>query len=272
MRAVASLWLLSLAGCASWTGVAAARRDVLAEALEAEVLPVRTVDLPGRPPSGVALSCEQAPSGETTCRACGAAGCARLVEDPGGLRVVETASLTEREVSALWVNLSPGLYADVRRALPELVPAMLVEQQRRFEPRWGFIGGVLGSLSTDRSPIGLGLRAGVRRWFDIHLAGSAQLQYTWRADHELHLRLGLEVARFTPHRFWGQVGAPPASLALFVGPVLRLPLVRPGLRVGLGFLVTELRSAPFFFELAMDTFFAGEASRVAGTFSVGLGI
>lgn len=272
MRAAPWLFLLSLAGCSSWTGVAAARRDVLAEALEAERFPLRVADVSARPPSGLALTCEALPGGESACRACGESGCARLVDDVGGLHVQDTGTLSEREVSALWVNLGPGLYADVRAALPELVPAMLVEQQRRFEPRWGFTGGVAVSAVTDGTPIGLGARAGVRRWFDVHLAGFALLQYLWRADHDLHLRFGLEVARFTPGRFWGNLGAPPASIALFAGPVLRLPFVRAGVRTGLTFLVTELRSAPFFIELSMDTYFAGEASRLAGNFSVGFGI
>jgi hypothetical protein len=36
--------------------------------------------------------------------------------------------------------------------------------------------------------------------------------------------------------------------------------------------VTDLKSAPFFFEIAGETFFAGEASRVAAVFTLGIGI
>ena len=106
----------------------------------------------------------------------------------------------------------------------------------------------------------------------MHLLGHAAVEYRFRGDHELSLRVGFEIARWTEGRLWGAAGAPPASVSFFIGPLFRLPAFRGGVRTGVGLHVTDLRSAPFFFEIAAETFFAGESSRVTGVFTLGIGI
>jgi hypothetical protein len=59
---------------------------------------------------------------------------------------------------------------------------------------------------------------------------------------------------------------------MFIGPLIRLPMIRSGLRTGVGIHITDIRSAPFFVELAAETHFAGEQSRVTGTFTIGVGL
>lgn len=274
MRVAVLLLLSSLAGCASWSGATAARRDFLAEALEAERLPLSTAQaarlLQSAP--GLATGCRRAPDGALSCEVCGAEGCASLTEEGEDTRVRNAGSLREPELSAAWLRVAPGTHREVLAAIPRLMPSLLIEQERRFEPRWGLTAGVLASASGDGSAVALGLRAGVRRWFDARLAGQAALEYRWRGDHELHARFGLELSRWTPYRFWGGVGAPPWSVILFAGPLLRVPLMRAGVRTGVGVLVTDLRSAPMFLELSADTLFAEDASRVIGTLSFGFGI
>ena len=62
----------------------------------------------------------------------------------------------------------------------------------------------------------------MRRWFDVHLLGHAAFEYRYRGDHEVSVRVGFEVARWTSDRFWAVTGAPGAS---FEGEASRLAAV-----------------------------------------------
>lgn len=266
--------VLLLSGCGRWVGVTAARREALSDALQAERFPMGAQDATSRLGGqlGVVTRCDRLPSGEVRCGGCVRGRCFALVEEEGLTRVKTKALLTEEELTSLWRPLDPASLAQVRRELAERVEDKLLEQERAFLPRWGLTAGVLAGASTDGSSVGLGARAGVRRWFDVHLLGHAAFEYRYRGDHELGLRVGVEVARWTEGRLWGVVGAPPASVSLFLGPVIRVPAFRGGLRAGVGVHLTDLRSFPFFFEIAGETFFAGEASRTTANFTLGVGL
>lgn len=275
MRTVSlGLLLLLLSGCGRWVGVTAARREVLRDALQAQRFPMGAQDAALRLRGQLAVStrCDRLPSGEVRCGGCVRGRCFELVEEDGLTRVTTKDDLTEQELAALWRPLDAESLTTLRAELGERVQDKLIEQERAFEPRWGATGGVVASIHTDGSSVGLGGRAGVRRWFDAHLLGHAAFEYRYRGDHELGLRVGFEVARWTEGRLWGAIGAPPASISFFVGPVVRVPAFRGGLRTGVGLHLTDLASAPFFFEVAAETFFAGEASRVTGVFTLGIGL
>lgn len=270
----ALLVLVLLSGCGRWVGVSAARREVLSEALQAERFPLGPEEATSRlrGPVAMATRCHRLPSGETQCGGCVRGRCFQLVEEQGLTRVVTKDDLSEQELTSLWQPLDAESLTQVRAEMDERVQDKLLEQERAFVPRWGVTAGVLAGVSTDGSSVGLGARAGVRRWFDVHLIGHAAFEYRYRGDHELGLRVGLEVARWSDGRLWGAAGAPPASVSMFIGPVLRVPAVRGGVRAGVGLHVTDLRSAPFFFEIAGETLFVGESSRVTAVFSLGVGI
>lgn len=268
------LLALLLAGCSRWVGVAAARREVMSDELMAQRFPLSAEEATLRMRGQLAVStrCDRLPSGEVRCGGCVHGRCFELLEEQGVTRVTTKDDLTEQELASLWQPLDAESLTTLRGQMDERVEDKLIEQEKTFVPRWGMTAGVLAGVPTDGTSVGLGVRAGVRRWFDVHLLGHAAFEYRYRGDHELSLRVGLEVARWSEGRLWGAVGAPPASVSFFIGPVIRVPALRGGLRTGVGFHVTDLRMAPFFFEVAAETFFAGEASRVAGVFTLGFGI
>ena len=264
--------LLILSGC-RLTGVPAARREALSDALQTLRFPF--------PPEEAALRlrghfastrCDRMPAGEMRCGACVRGRCFQLFEAEGDSRVVTGNELSEADLRLIWNGLDPQSLAELQPSLDDRVHDKLLEQEARFQPRWGLTAGVLAGVVTDRSAVGLGARAGVRRWFDVRLVGHAAFEYRYKGDHELSLRFGVEVSRWSEGRLWGALGVPPASVSLFIGPLIRVPAFRGGLRTGAGFHLTDLRSAPFFVELAAETFFAGQNSTVAGVFTVGLGI
>lgn len=272
---LALLCLLFFTGC-RLTGVASARREVVSDALQTLRFPVPPEEAAARLRSQRATSrCDVMPSGELRCGACVRGRCFQLFDDQGSSRVVTGPELNETDLRMIWGGIDPQSLAELQPHFEDLVQDKLIEQEARFEPRWGLTAGVLAGLTTETSSLGsvmAGGRIGVRRWFDIHLIGHAAFEYRFKGEHELGVRVGLEVSRWSEGRLWGNVGAPGGSVSLFIGPLLRVPNLRGGLRTGVGFHLTDLRSAPFFIEGAAETIFAGSASSVAGVFTVGIGI
>jgi hypothetical protein len=271
------LLLLLLGGCARWTGLASAKREAMSDALEELRFPFRSEEAAYRLRSQASLlvRCERLPSGEVRCGGCPRGRCFQLLEQDGYTRVVAKDPLTEVELASIWQPLDPPSLREFRADHAARVLDKWVDQEERFEPRWGLTGGILAGLSTDpgaTGAVGIGGRLGVRRWFTMNLLGHAAFEYRYRGEHELSLRFGVEVARWTDGRLWGNVGVPPASVSMFIGPLLRMPALRGGLRTGVGVHITDLASVPFFVEAAAETSFAGESSRVAGTFTVGAGL
>ena len=269
-----SLLVLVFAGCGRWVGVTAARREVLNEALQAQRFPVTPEEatLRMRGQLAVTTRCDRFSSGEVRCGGCLRGRCFELREEEGFTRLTTKEDFTEAELTSFWRPLDLKSLTTFRVELDARVADKLIEQEGTFVPRWGLTAGVLAGVSTDATSVGLGGRVGVRRWFDVHLLGHAAVEYRFRGDHELSLRFGLEIARWTDGRLWGAAGAPPASVSFFIGPIFRLPAFRGGIRTGVGLHVTDLRSAPFFLEVAAETFFAGDASRVTGVFTLGIGL
>ncbi|MDP1823389.1 MAG: hypothetical protein Q8L48_09110 [Archangium sp.] len=274
MRLVLVTLLVLLPGCGRWLGLAAARREVVSDALQAQRFPIgaeeATLRLRGQ--RAVSTRCDRFASGEVRCGGCVRSHCFQLVEEQGLTRVATKDDLTEAELLQLWEPLDAESLTVLRAELADRVQDQLIEQEKAFVPRWGLTAGLLAGVSTDATSVGPGGRAGVRRWFDVHLVGHAAFEYRYRGDHEVSLRVGLEVARWTEGRLWGGVGAPPASVSFFIGPLFRLPAFRGGVRTGVGLHITDLKSAPLFFEVAAETYFAGEASRVVGNFTLGIGL
>ena len=268
-----SLLVLLLTGCRVM-GVTAARREAVQEAFVSQRFPLNVEEAARRMQMrpGVRTRCDRFPSGAIECSGCLNAHCFKLIDDQGFTRVATADAFTEPELRTLWQPLDPGSLEALRPELDDRIHDTLVARANRFEPRWGITAGVLAGLPTDGSALGVGGRLGVRRWFDVHFIGHAALEYRNKGDHELSLRVGLELSRWTEDRFWGLLGVPPASVSMFIGPIIRVPAVRGGLRTGIGLHLTDLRSVPLFAEAAAETTFAGEASRVAFTFTVGAGI
>ena len=274
MRILLVTLLLLATGCGRWVGLTSARRDAVSEALQEQRFPIGAEEatLRMRGQLAVTTRCDRLPSGEVRCGGCVRGHCFQLLEEQGVTRVSTKDELSEQELISLWQPLDAQSLTTFRAQLDDRVMDKLVAQETSFVPRWGVTAGVLAGLSTDATSVGLGGRVGVRRWFDVHLLGHAAFEYRYRGDHELSLRVGFEVARWTEGRLWGAAGAPPASVSFFIGPVIRLPAFRGGLRTGVGFHLTDIRMAPFFAEFAAETSFAGDASRVTGVFTLGIGI
>lgn len=264
--------LLLLSGC-RLGGVTAARREVVSDALQTLRFPFPPEEAALRLRGQLASSrCDRLPSGELHCGACVRGRCFQLFEDQGDSRVVTGHELSEADLRLIWNGLDPPSLAALQPTFDDRVQDKLIEQEARFQPRWGLTAGLLAGLTTDRSAVGVGARAGVRRWFDVHLVGHAAFEYRYKGDHELSLRVGVEVSRWSEGRLWAAVGAPPASVSLFIGPLIRVPAFRGGLRTGVGFHLTDLRSAPMFLEVAAETYFAGQDTTVAGVFTLGIGL
>ncbi len=270
-----SLTLLLLAGC-RLVGISSAQRDATRDALVSQRFPMRPDEaaLRVRSLQGITSRCDWM-SGELKCGGCTHGRCFQFADEGGYTRVIPQDELSESDLMSIWQGLDRRSLDSYRLVQKDLVLDQLVKQEEQFEPRWGITGGAVAALDTERSALGavaLGGRLGVRRWFDIHFVGHAAFEYRYRGEHEFSLRAGLEVARWTEGRLWGAVGAPGASIAFFMGPVLRPANMRVVIRTGVGVHLTDVRSAPFFLEAAADTTFAGDASRVTGTFTIGVGL
>ena len=271
-----SLTVLLFACCGRLVGVSSARRDATLEALTAQRFALRpdeaALRLKGQ--KGITSRCDWIDGG-LRCGGCLRGRCFQLIQEGDSTRFVQQDELSEADLMSIWQPLDAPSLTAYRLVQEELVVEQLVMQEERFEPRWGFTGGLVAALTSEASSAGavmIGGRVGVRRWFDVHFIGHAAFEYRYRGEHELGLRVGLEVARWTDGRLWGLAGAPGASVSFFIGPVLRPAVLRPAIRTGVGLHITDIRSAPFFVEAAADTTFAGEQSRVVGTFTIGVGL
>lgn len=274
--ALLCLVVLLLAGCGRLVGMSAARRDATLDALLSQRFPLGPGEaaLRLRGQRGITSRCDWI-NGALRCGGCTRGKCFQLAEEDGFTRFIPQDELSEAELLSIWQPIDAPSLTSYRLVQEQAVLDQLILQEERFEPRWGITGGLVAGVSTETSAFGsvsLGGRIGVRRWFDIHFIGHAAFEYRFRGEHELSLRAGLEVARWTEGRLWGAPGAPGASVSMFIGPLIRAPAIRGGLRTGVGLHLTDIRSAPFFVEAAAETMFAGEASRVIGTFTVGVGL
>jgi hypothetical protein len=270
-----ALLLLFLSGCSRWSGLAAARREVVSDALLAQRFPLHPEVAVGRMRGRLgAAHCDRLVTGELSCGGCIRGRCFQLLEEDGTTRVATKAELTEAELTAIWQPLDAPSLTALRSTIDDRVQDKLIEQEQRFEPRWGATVGVLAGVAVETSPLGsvmLGGRLGVRRWFNAHLIGHSAVEYRFRGEHELSFRVGLEVARWTDGRLWGAVGAPGVSVSMFIGPLFRFTVLRGGLRTGVGIHLTDIRSAPLFVEIAADTHFARDP-RVTATLTIGIGL
>ncbi len=271
------LAVMLLAGCGRWVGIGAARREVFSDALKEQRFPMNAEMAAQRlgDQLGITSRRQRLSNGEVRWGGCLHNRCFQLLEEHGLTRIATTDTFSEKDLVSLWQPLDPASLSQLRLELDVRVEDKLTEQESAFVPRWGITLGALAGVTTEVSAsgsVGLGARLGVRRWFDVHFIGHTAVEYRFRGEHELSFRAGFEVARWTDGRLWGFLGAPPASVSFFMGPLFRLQAFRWGLRTGVGIHVTDLSSAPFFFEVAAETTFAGESSRVVGTFTIGVGI
>jgi len=275
------LTLLVLTGCGRWLGTSVARHDIVAEELRARRFPMTAPQAAQRFGSD-RVRCD-VPEPSRTCSGCVRGLCFQLLEDPTGTRVEAPESMSEEQLMDLWQPLDAESLTTLRQELPARAELRLDEEDARFEPRFGITGGVTASLfGAAGSGVGFGARLGLRRWFTSQMIAHVAFEYQLRVAHELSLRVGFELTRWTNGRLWGSLGAPSASLSFFVGPVV--DLVAPGTRVlgtvpqglgvrtGVGVHITQISSAPFFFEIAAETRFLGEASTVSPIFTLGVGL
>ena len=270
-----ALLALLLTGCATFTGATGAKREVLSDALKAQPFPMPVGEAADRlrQQTRIRPECRWTLEGTQRCNACVGGICLDLVDEAAMTRVQLSEPLLERDATAVWMALDPETYAQLTPELPTLVNEKLVEQEQRAQGRWGVLGGIFSSLLSDSlGSTGVGGRIGVRRWFDAHLGAQAAVQYAWRGEHEFHARVGVEVTRWTEGRFWGALGAPGASVTMFIGPAVRTALPIVSIRTGVGLLLTDFRGPPIFAEFSADTQLLGESSRVVGGFTVGIGL
>jgi len=194
------------------------------------------------------LGCKQ-----DACAACTRDSCFRLTADEGRTRVASDGQLTQSAITAIWTALDPEGLATAQGPLDARVDAELEQEEASFVPRFGGTFGFLAMLSG--SDFGLGGRIGVRRWHLVDLLSFVAVEWTWFASnqpHQLGLMLGVELSR------WGEfseraMGAPWASLEMFVVPTLRLGTeIVGGFRAGVGLHVNQYSGAmalPFFIEI-----------------------
>ncbi len=275
-----TLLVIALAGlgCAGWTGSAQARRAAIHEGLTSLHLGVG---------SRVALTqaafrvgCDVAPDGHERCRMSDGKAKMTLLDDPEGSRVI-AAEGTEAQLIAMWERLDVESFSRFSKSdLEPLVRFKLDEEAQAFTPRWGLVAGISSAATTDGLTSLLGGRLGVRRWFDVHFAAHAAVEYQYAqgtTEHRFGLRLGGELARFTEGRFFGKVGAAPAAVSAFTGPMVGTSRTISGLasvwwRTGLGVTVNDWYWAPMFFELIADTVIdAHNQPGVVFAFALGFG-
>lgn len=273
MRWCALTVLVVVSGCARWTGVSRARQVVLREGLMEQ-----------RMPSGFRLALAPTVAG-LDCRV-GAESIERCVagvqnvwfgvtDGPEGGQFVVPESATEQQIVNFWKAIDLANFREFEPQVEARVNEVLAREEAEFEPRWGLTAAFTSGLSSTVATGELGAKAGVRRWFTINWGGFVALDYGLRlatAEHRLSARLGVELTRFTPGRLWGRVGAPPASISAFIGPRLAIPGPVPGVRTGVGLLLTDWKMAPVTVEFCADTWFTGESSRVEFFLAVGFGL
>lgn len=279
MKALNGLLLATLAvtGCTRWTGMSQARGAALREGMTA---------LHFSAPSQTVLSmaalkpqCDVGPDGQQRCNACDGKTCVTLVDDYEGSHVTDvSAGGTEAQVAATWSRLDTTTLSRFQHS-PDWELETLHQldlEAARFTPIFGLMAGVTSSFSIDGAT-DLGLRLGARRWLDVNVPIHALFEYQYRqavSEHRLTLRAGAELARFTPGRFLGRVGAPPASFSAFIGPSLLLSSGKPTMRVrtGVGAQATDWFWAPMLLEFSADTDFSADRPSVSLFVTFGFGL
>jgi hypothetical protein len=233
-------------GCAHSSRVERARIASVGASLEQRVFPMPVLEARARLSElSRRLGLGVAPAPEEECEA---RPCPVLVGNPrleelrvvltpapgGGTRVVvERAELPRGQVLlglVWWVLGEEGLVEAVADARRE-GEAVALEEWRSFKPRWGFTGGAF--VVGGQQHAGVGVRFGVRRWGEPHLAAGLLAEYE-RTDvrpqvqnsgrvpsHLLALPVRLELTPWTD--FSERHGLPDASIYLLAGPSLMLP-------------------------------------------------
>lgn len=269
--------LLLASGCPRWTGVAQARQKALRQGLMDQRMPEGfRFELA---PTAAGLDCRVGADLVEHCRA-GVQNVWFAVNDgPEGGQFEVPTNATEQQIVSFWKTLDISNFRKFEPQLAALVHDELEREDAEFAPQWGLTAAFTSGVSptTGGSPE-LGAKAGIRRWFSINWGGFLALDYTVRLtanEHRFALRVGAELTRFTPGRLWGRVGAPPVSISAFMGPRLALfpnGRVAPGMRTGVGFLLTDWKMAPLVLEFCADTYFTGDTSRVEFFLQVGFGL
>lgn len=270
---------LASSGCTRWTGYAQARRGAIHEGLTSMHLGAGSRAVL----AGAAFrpACDFAPDGNERCRMTDGKATMTLLDDPEGSHVI-AAEGTESQLIAMWQRLDRATWETfTRSSLESIAQAKLVEDAQAFTPRWGLMAGLSSAVTLDSAASLLGGRLGVRRWFDVHFAAHAAVEYQYEQGidrHRFGLRLGGELARFTEGRFFGKLGAPPASISAFTGPIFGTATsisATPSVwwRTGIGLTVTDWYWAPMFVETSADTVLdSGQQPGVRFLLSFGFGL
>lgn len=229
-------------------------------------------------PTAVGLDCRVAADSSERCRA-GVQNVWFTVHDgPEGGQFEVPENATEQQIVAFWKTLDISNFRQFEPQFEARVLDAMDREEAAFVPRWGLTAGLTSGVSPFAAAPELGARVGVRRWFSINAGAFAALDYNARLtanEHRFGLRFGAELTRFTDDRFWGRVGAPPASISAFVGPRIGLApnaRVTAGMRTGVGFLLTDWKMAPVLVEFCADTWFTGDSSKVDLFLAVGFGL
>jgi len=269
-----SLLVVLGAGC-RWTGIPRARRAVIAEGLASERM---TGSVEGTLAfHEVTTDCRERSPGQARCRAHVAGVWIDAEDTPDGGRFVVPPTLSEAQLTTFWKNLDRASWDRFSPTIDERVEAFREAEAAAFTPQWGLTGGISSGVVSSSALSELGAFVGVRRWFDINWGGFLAFDWSFRqttpAPHFVGLRLGVELTRFTPDRFLGRIGAPPASVYAFIGPRLEVvPTVAPVIRTGLGVRVTDWYMAPVFIELTATSWFRADQSLVDFAFAIGFGL
>lgn len=137
----------------------------------------------------------------------------------------ERAAIDARGQSGYEQSQVTSEAAETQAVLKEIAADM------QWLPRWGFTGAIGVNVQTNVEG-GVGLRAGLRRWFEPHLGWSVDLGYdfeVWGPLPHVRHQLALE-----PHLdiLWKPLrpgsASPAASLSLFAAPLLSISAVDVG--------------------------------------------
>jgi hypothetical protein len=208
------------------------------------------------------------------CFAPGTDDCVDATEDDEGKVHFHLACAhVEHCAEWVWESLAPDevYVADKRARDRQEERASHFEQS--FTGRWTLAGGVWGSVRSSENSLGLGGRAGVRRWVDPYLMGAVMVEYerslTMRNQLALHVRFELSTWSQWSERHWN---LPEVTGYVYVAPLVDFGSggdVKWGGRGGAG--VQVVRLAPLFLELALQTLVAVR-TEVRMIFRLGIGV
>lgn len=198
--------------------------------------------------------------------------------DGGTATSFSNGSPSEETARTVWQAIDPLGYSLLDGGLEARAEHVLLEEERAFVPRFAPTFGLFGAYQSN-DVFGLGAKGGVRRWHDIHVLTSYEVQYEYsnnRRPHGVALIATLELSRWS--RFSDDVlGAPWASVGLLVGPQLQIgSTVATNLRAGVVVHVNELSGLfpiPFFIELTAVTELGNPSTplpALRGVFGFGL--